>query len=224
MATDPFWGNLFSRRAKRDNELYEILSKVPIFQDLSRREFVRIEGILHRRTYSADEAIVREGDVGVGMYVILSGEVDIVQRGSEESGETKLASFGAGDFFGDQVLLDESSRTASAIAREPTRAVGFFRPDLLELIERNPRLGLKIVMRLSHMISVRLRHTNRLLKEARDRARAAEAERQRLEAEMAEAKAAEAQASEEQAAQAQADQAQALQADAAAGVNVTAGT
>ena len=34
---------------------------------------------------------------------------------------------------------------------------------LLELIEHNPRLGLKIVMRLSQMISVRLRQTNRLL-------------------------------------------------------------
>lgn len=191
MATDPFWGNLFSRRAKREDELYEVLSKVPIFQDLGRREFVKIEGILHRRIYSADEAIVREGDVGVGMYVILSGEVDIVQRGAEGEVDIKLATFGPGDFFGDQVLLDESPRTASAIAREPTRAVGFFRPDLLELIERNPRLGLKIVMRLSHMISVRLRHTNRLLKEARDRARAAEEERQRVEAELAESRAAE---------------------------------
>lgn len=188
MATDPFWGDLFRRRDKRDNELYEILSKVPIFEDLGRREFRKIEGILHRRTYRVDEAIVREGDVGVGMYVILSGEVDIVQRGAEGRPEITLASFGPGDFFGDQVLLDESPRTASAIAREPTRAVGFFRPDLLELIERNPRLGLKIVMRLSHMISVRLRHTNRLLKEARDRARAAEEERQRVETELAEAR------------------------------------
>ena len=49
---------------------------------------------------------------------------------------------------------------------EAGHIIGFFRPDLLELIENNPRLGLKIVMRLSQMISVRLRHTNRLLKEA----------------------------------------------------------
>jgi CRP/FNR family cyclic AMP-dependent transcriptional regulator len=90
----------------------------------------------------------------------------------------ELATFGEGDFFGDQVLLDESARTASAIARAQTRAVGFFRPDLLELIERNPHLGLKIVMRLSHMISVRLRHNNRLLKETRDQVRRAEAQRQ----------------------------------------------
>lgn len=173
MVTDPFWGNLFHRRDQQENELFAVLSKVPIFQDLSRRQFHRIEGILHRRSYVAGEAIVREGDIGVGMYVILSGEVDIIQHG-QEGAETRLATFGPGDFFGDQVLLDESARTASAIAREPTKAVGFFRPDLLELIESSPRLGLKIVTRLSHMISVRLRHTNRLLKEARDRARALE--------------------------------------------------
>jgi len=174
MVTDPFWGNLFRRRDQQEPELFTVLRRVPIFQDLSRRQFDRIEGILHRRSYVAGEAIVREGDIGVGMYVILSGEVDIIQHG-QEGAETRLATFGSGDFFGDQVLLDESARTASAIAREPTKAVGFFRPDLLELIESSPRLGLKIVMRLSHMISVRLRHTNRLLKEARDRARATEA-------------------------------------------------
>ena len=175
MALDPFWSNLFSRRDRSGDDLYEILSKVPIFQDLSRREFERMRGILHRRSFSTDEAIVREGDVGVGMYVILSGEVAILQEGTDGK-MIELVTFGEGDFFGDQVLLDESARTASAVARSSTRAVGFFRPDLLELIERNPRLGLKIVMRLSHMISVRLRHTNRLLKEARDQARRAEAE------------------------------------------------
>lgn len=175
MALDPFWSNLFSRRDRSGDDLYEILSKVPIFQDLSRGEFERIRGILHRRSFSTDEAIVTEGDLGVGMYVILSGEVAIVQEGVDGK-MIELATFGEGDFFGDQALLDESPRTASAIAREATRAVGFFRPDLLELIESNPRLGLKIVMRLSHMISVRLRNTNRLLKEARDQVRRAEAE------------------------------------------------
>jgi CRP-like cAMP-binding protein len=175
MALDPFWSNLFSRRDRSGDDLYEILSKVPIFQDLSRREFERIRGILHRRSFRTDEAIVTEGDMGVGMYVILSGEVAIVQEGVDGK-MIELATFGEGDFFGDQALLDESARTASAIAREATRAVGFFRPDLLELIESNPRLGLKIVMRLSHMISVRLRNTNRLLKEARDQVRRTEAE------------------------------------------------
>ena len=170
MANDPFWSNLFRRRTKSDDALVEILKEIPIFQDLSRREFQKLEAILHRRSFAPDEAIVREGEVGVGMYTILSGEVEIVQK-AEEGGVLRLATFGPGDFFGEQALLDEESpRTASAIAVQTCKAVGFFRPDLLELIQQNPQLGLKIIMRLSQMVSARLRHTNRLLKEARAKA------------------------------------------------------
>ena len=177
MAEDPFWGNLFRGRPKEEDELLEILKKVPIFEDLSRSEHRKVAGILHRRTYAADEAIVREGEMGVGMYIILSGQVQIVQAG-EGGSIIQLASFGAGDFFGEQALLEDSPRTASAISVEPCAAVGFFRPDLMELIESNPRLGLKIVMRLSRMISVRLRHTNRLLKEAREWSRQLEQQKE----------------------------------------------
>ena len=42
MAKDPFWSNLFRRNSEREDELYEILSRVPIFQDLGRREFERV--------------------------------------------------------------------------------------------------------------------------------------------------------------------------------------
>ena len=180
MSSDPFWSNIFRRRDREETDIYEILKKIPIFQDLSRREIVKIESILHRRNLSADEAIVKEGDPGVGMYIIVSGTVQILQVG-EGGGQLQLATLTIGDFFGEQALLDDSPRTASAYASETCRIIGFFRPDLLELIESNPRLGLKIVMRLSQMISVRLRHTNRLLKETRLRERQAVDERKNAE-------------------------------------------
>ena len=114
------------------------------------------------------------------MYIIVAGEVQITQVG-EDGVQQQLATLTGGDFFGEQALLDESPRTASAYANEPCRIIGFFRPDLLELIESNPRSGLKIVMRLSQMISVRLRHTNRLLKEARMRVKQVGEENKRAE-------------------------------------------
>jgi CRP/FNR family transcriptional regulator, cyclic AMP receptor protein len=168
LLNDPFWTNIFRRRTSEEQAEAELLRKVPIFQDLTGREFVQLERILHRRSYATDDYIVREGDVGVGMYVIISGKVDIVQ-GEDAKSRSRLATFERGDFFGEQGLLDESPRTASAVTLGPTRAIGFFRPDLLDIIERYPRLGLKIVLHLSQMISVRLRHTNRLLKETQDR-------------------------------------------------------
>ena len=182
MPSDPFWSNIFRRRDKEATDVFDILKKIPIFQDLGRREFNKIESILHRRNWNADEAIINEGDPGLGMYIIVAGEVRITQVG-EDGVQQQLATLTGGDFFGEQALLDESPRTASAYANEPCRIIGFFRPDLLELIESNPRLGLKIVMRLSQMISVRLRHTNRLLKEARMRVKQVGEENKRAELE-----------------------------------------
>lgn len=170
---DPFWGKLLNRQAEKKESLFDVLRRIPIFQDLNQREFAKIEDILHRRSFSQGESIVRQGEAGVGMYIILSGQVQILHSAGEGP-PIRLATLGGGDFFGEQALLDESPRTASAVAAEPCQAIGFFRPDMLELIERNPRTGLKVVMRLSQMISLRLRQTNRLLKEARDRAAAAE--------------------------------------------------
>ncbi|HIL08541.1 MAG TPA: cyclic nucleotide-binding domain-containing protein [Candidatus Latescibacteria bacterium] len=175
MPSDPFWSNIFRRRDKEEADIFDILKKVPIFQDLGRREFNKIESILHRRNWNADEVIINEGAPGVGMYIIVAGEVRITQVG-EDGVQQQLAILTGGDFFGEQALLDESPRTASAYASETCKIIGFFRPDLLELIESNPRLGLKIVMRLSKMISVRLRRTNRLLKEARMRVKQVEEE------------------------------------------------
>ncbi|MCY3739214.1 MAG: cyclic nucleotide-binding domain-containing protein [Gemmatimonadaceae bacterium] len=175
MPPDPFWSNLFRRRDHGGDELYEVMSKVPVFQDLSRREFERVREVLHPRTYAAEEAIVREGDPGVGMYVILSGEVAVLQE-EGDGAAVEVATFGEGDFFGDQVLLDESPRNASAVARQPTRVMGFYRAELLQLIQSQPRIGLKVVMQLSRMAAVRLHQTNRLLREARQRVRRLEAE------------------------------------------------
>ena len=175
MPPDPFWSNLFRRRDRDGDELYEVLSKVPVFQDLSRREFERVREVLHPRTYSAEETIVRAGDPGVGMYIILSGEVAVLQE-EADGAAVEVATFGEGDFFGDQVLLDESPRPASAVARQSTRVVGFYRPELIQLIESQPRIGVKVVMQLSRMAAVRLRQTNRLLREARQRVRRLEAE------------------------------------------------
>ena len=161
------FSNIFpSRDAGRDAAI-AVLQKVPIFQDLSRREFHKIDGILHRRTLSMEEVIVGEGEMGVGMYVVVSGEVEIVQKGGEE-GNRRLAILGPGDVFGEQYLLEEEvPSTASAIASEPSLAIGFCRPDMLALLEQNPQIGLKIVRRLSQMTLTRWRHTSRLLKEGR---------------------------------------------------------
>jgi CRP/FNR family transcriptional regulator, cyclic AMP receptor protein len=141
--------------------LHSILYNVPIFKDLSRREMAAVIRILHEREYQQDEIIFRESEPGMGMYIIQHGRVSIII----ESGQLQLSELGDGAFFGEVSLLDDSPRSATAIATTPCKIFGFFQPDLLGLMARDPKLGLKIVFRLASLLSERLRKTNQQARE-----------------------------------------------------------
>lgn len=96
------------------------------------------------------------------MYVIEEGEVKIVFRNGV-GGKKELALLGKGDFFGDLSLLDESPRSATAISSIGSKIIGFFRPDLVSLLSRSPKLGTKILFKLGEVIGTRLRVSNEQL-------------------------------------------------------------
>ena len=156
MDDDTMWGNIFRKDDKKEASIYTVLAKIPIFQDLNKKELKAIERILHRRTYNAEEIIFNEGDPGAGMYIIENGHVNIT-LGKEGK---LLAVLSDGEFFGEIALLSDTPRTASAISSTDTHMLGFFQSDLFNLLETNPRLGNKILHRLAQMIADRLRFSN----------------------------------------------------------------
>jgi len=160
----PIWSNIFKRDSKIETEkdMASVLSKVPIFEEFSRREIQKIVSISYKRDYNEGEEIVREGQPSAGMYVIMRGEVKITKR-SDEGMEIKLATMDEGDFFGDIGLLDNAPRTATITAVTPSQVIGLFRPELLQLIESDPKLASKILFKLAQIVAVRLRVTNEKL-------------------------------------------------------------
>lgn len=150
------WANIFKRNDQADTDTIDVIRKIPIFEDLSGKELREIERILHHRMYKQDELIFRQGDAGVGMYIIEKGEVAI----RLEPAGIVVARLGNGEFFGELALLDDSPRSASAVAKTDCKMLGFFQPDLFGVIERNPRLGIKIVLRLAKIIGERLKAAN----------------------------------------------------------------
>ena len=182
MPSNPLWNRVVRRlRSGRDEEetaSCQLLQNVPIFQKLSRRELHKIEEMLYGpRDWRAGETIVNQGDPGLGMYIVVSGQVRIVQMG-DDGFEKQLASLTRGNFFGAQALVDEAPRPASAYALQPCRLLVFCRPDMLELLENNTPLALKMVEGLAQAVSAevpelieklaaQVRAPERLLKEAR---------------------------------------------------------
>jgi len=153
------WKNIFRSKALKEGTAEHLLSLVPAFAQLSVRELRQISSIVHRREYESGEFIFYQGDPGLGMYVIEEGKIAIVVV-DEKQEQKELTLLGEGDFFGEISLLDEGPRSACAISRTPCKLIGFFRPDLFEVIRKYPELGLKIVLKLAEMVGERLRATD----------------------------------------------------------------
>jgi CRP-like cAMP-binding protein len=160
---DSFWTNIF--RERDEDSVHALLRDIPLFDGLSRGELSDVESILHRREYETDEVLFRQGNPGVGMYVIQSGHIEIVYEPTDDT----LADLEDGDFFGELALLNETPRSATAIAREPSVLYGLFRPDLLGLVDRKPSLGVQILLRMSRVISERLIHSNEEVQRLREK-------------------------------------------------------
>ncbi len=150
---DIAWSNIFSRKSCDRNSVKDVLKKVPIFRDLSDRELRKVERLIYHRSFADGETIFRAGEPGLGMYIVESGQVQIYLLAHDEP----LAILTDGEFFGELSLLDESPRSASAAAQGETHLLCFFHPELMDLLNVDPRLGVKILIGLSRTIGERLK-------------------------------------------------------------------
>ncbi|HVN49736.1 MAG TPA: cyclic nucleotide-binding domain-containing protein [Bacteroidota bacterium] len=165
-AGNALWKNIFSARVIHKGSTEEVLSNVPAFADLTARELKEVAAIVHKREYRTNEPVFYQGDPGLGMYIIQEGEVSIGISGKDGTSR-ELAVLADGDFFGELSLIDESPRSADAVCKTDCMLIGFFRPDLIELIEKHSTLGNKIVLKLAEIVAQRLRQTDKELSKLR---------------------------------------------------------
>lgn len=146
------WENIFSKESRKEQDLHELLGRIPLFERLNRRELQAVAKILYRRHYDAGEIIFRQGEIGIGMYIIQSGTVAII---NESTGQL-LTDLREGDFFGEVALLNETRRSAGARAQTATTLLCMLEPDLEDLGERSPRIGFKVLLSLARIAGRRL--------------------------------------------------------------------
>lgn len=157
-----FWSNIFKSDSSESSQTILALKQVPIFDGLSDRELNTLSKIVHHREYEIDEFVFQSGTPGLGMYIILQGEVVI--KGVETDGENvEFSQLTSGDFFGEISLISEDDRSANAIAVSSCKLVAFFRSDLLDIITRSPKLGNKILLNLATVLGNRLTRINEML-------------------------------------------------------------
>lgn len=161
--------NRFLQRwLEREKPLFPKLRAIPLFRELNRRELEAVVQLLEICTYSTGDVVFEQGTPGDGVYVVLKGCVDVIQKDGEDGEKVLLSQSESGSFFGETALLDDAPRTAAAEAAEDTKLALFPRDALHQLAEQRPHLGVKIAIQLARIVAERLRQTNRNLQAARD--------------------------------------------------------
>lgn len=117
----------------------DLLAQVPLFEGLSRRHLKKIAEHADEISFREKETIVEADQPGGTFFIIIEGEVKVMQKGRI------IARAGPGEFFGEISLLDGGPRTASVVASTPVVAVRLFKSSFDKVVREEPGVAGKIL-------------------------------------------------------------------------------
>lgn len=122
-----------------DGAYVKHLQAVPMFQPLHPSELEALARSLKERVYEPGAVIVKQGDPGVGFFLIAQGAVEVSHDGH------RIRDLGPGEFFGELALMEERARTATVTAKERTRCLQLVRWDFRALLKQHPDMAVKVM-------------------------------------------------------------------------------
>jgi CRP/FNR family transcriptional regulator, cyclic AMP receptor protein len=125
----------------------DLIADVSLFAGLSRSELGRVASIADEIDLPADKVLIREGERGREFFVLLEGEAEVARKGK------KLATRGAGEFFGEIALVSNLPRTATVKTRTPVRALVIRDVDFRALLRRTPAIAVKVLQAVADRLS-----------------------------------------------------------------------
>ena len=154
-------GDEDSVRAKRLALKRDVLVKMPLFSRLNERELLRIMQVAEVRAYAPAEVIVREGDRGDELFIVLTGLVQVTR------GDTVLLEVGTGEHFGEMALIRAMPRSATVTAVESSELITLHRGDFFEILRKEHELAVKLLWQFLGVLADRLDQTSRDLSNAK---------------------------------------------------------
>ena len=131
---------------------------MPLFANLSKHHLKGLARACTERTYKSGAAIVKQGNPGVGLFIIVSGSVT-VEKTTEQGQRIELATHGPGEVIGEMAVLDGAPRSADVIAQEETKVLILASWDFKSFMNTHPEVALAVLP----VVVKRFRETNEAL-------------------------------------------------------------
>jgi CRP-like cAMP-binding protein len=127
-------------------EVIDLLKTTDLFADLTRRELAAVASSLRPLTHVDGEQIVAEGDSDGRFFIVLSGTAVAM------AGTKKLATFGAGSYFGEISLIDRGPRTATVIASGTVETLSVASFTFRPLLKEHPDMMRKLLVKMCERV------------------------------------------------------------------------
>ncbi|RKG59928.1 cyclic nucleotide-binding protein [Corallococcus sp. AB011P] len=137
----------------RERLLANVMNSSALFRPFNRKDRRNLVERFRARDVERGDVIIREGDATDGLYVVLSGEVEVHKSGQ------RLTTLKEGDLFGEISLLQKTPATATVEATRHTTLLRLPREDFDSLISSHPQ----VLMLVSDLSDERLRRTQHVL-------------------------------------------------------------
>jgi diguanylate cyclase (GGDEF)-like protein len=138
----------------------DTLAMMPLFRSLDRERLLHLVSRASEHVFAAGHAVIRQGETADYVFVVLSGQVRVVQSTFESPlvGQV-LAEIGYGELFGELSILTDQPRTATVVAVEHTRCLAFAPDDFMQVLQRSPDLAVGLL----RVLAWRMTNADRLL-------------------------------------------------------------
>lgn len=154
------------QRADEFSRKIEALKRMPLFRFLEYNELIRVLNVTEVNSYPAGTEIIREGEEGDSMFLLLTGKVRL------SKGDSVITEYGPGAHFGEMALVDRAPRSATATAVEASRLLVMKRAPFYELVKKEHPVAVKLLWSFVQVLADRLRKTTAELSGARIEAQA----------------------------------------------------
>jgi len=131
------------------------LKQVELFENLDTKEVRLLAKTCTERQYPAGAVLMKEGEPGAGLFILVEGKVSVAQGQPPR----EIATLGAGEVIGEMALLDDLPRSATVTALAPSRCLLVPVWDFRATLRESPDIAIKLLAQLSR----RLRKTEQQL-------------------------------------------------------------
>jgi len=132
----------------------DILRDISLFKDMNYKELNQILDLAALVKKEKRDKVVTEGEMSHELYIILKGEYQVTLKNE------LMAKLSSGDYFGEMSLIDRAPRSASVWSIGESELLAIPREELLGLIRRDPRIGIKLFWSFLHQMNRRLRKSD----------------------------------------------------------------